>query len=81
MRLIGFLPRFSLATPQSRKMLSRINQETGAAIVLFRRDFARVGKATADDLIIRQTMIHTKLIWCGTPAMQCFLRDQLKTWE
>ena len=30
------------AKPQSRKMLRCINQETGAVIGLFRRDFARI---------------------------------------
>jgi hypothetical protein len=34
------------AKPQSRKMLLRVNQETGPQIVLFRRRFARFDSAT-----------------------------------
>jgi hypothetical protein len=55
------------AKPQSRKMPLRINQETGPQIVLFRRGFARFDSATLQ-------MVSTR-------AMQCVLRDRLKTWE
>jgi hypothetical protein len=48
-------------------MLARVNQETGPQIVLFRRGFARFGSATLQ-------MVSTR-------AMQCVLRDRLKTWE
>jgi hypothetical protein len=48
-------------------MLSRVNQETGPQIVLFRRGFVRFDNAALQ-------MVSKR-------AMQCVLRNRLKTWE
>lgn len=46
MGLNRFLAGMCGAKPQSRKMLLRINQETGPQIVLFQQGFARFDRTT-----------------------------------
>jgi hypothetical protein len=64
--------------PQTRKILLRVNQETGPQIVLFRRGFARFDRHnTADGLTIRQIRIHAfglkrEQIWAAHARYNAF---------